>query len=93
VLSTQQQVGAYATHALILSRPGSVGGTLDAVAGGKPVKGSHIEDLHKVYPNVFSKETLLSPKELARFHGHPSLLAGLDYQVCLCVHRTHFPSG
>jgi hypothetical protein len=51
------------------------------LAGGKPVKGSRIEDLHAIYPNVFSKDTLLSEKELARFQGHPSLLAGLDYQV------------
>jgi len=34
-----------------------------------------------VYPNVFSKETLLSDKELAKLNGRPSLLAGLDYQV------------
>ncbi|XP_057973778.1 O-fucosyltransferase 10-like isoform X1 [Malania oleifera] len=43
----------------------------------------HLAPLRKMFPLIFTKESLTSTYELAHFEGHSSRLAALDYAVCL----------
>ncbi|XP_065847048.1 O-fucosyltransferase 10-like [Euphorbia lathyris] len=43
----------------------------------------HLAPLLKMFPLLYSKESLATPDELAPFEGYSSRLAALDYTVCL----------
>ncbi|CAK9273231.1 unnamed protein product [Sphagnum jensenii] len=42
-----------------------------------------MEPLHRMFPYLETKQTLLSPEEYAPFEGYSSRLAAIDYTVCL----------
>lgn len=43
----------------------------------------HLAPLLKMFPYLYTKESLATPDELAPFKGYSSRLAALDYTVCL----------
>ncbi|KAL2317765.1 hypothetical protein Fmac_031641 [Flemingia macrophylla] len=43
----------------------------------------YLAPLIKMFPNLYTKESLATPDELAPFMGYSSQLAALDYTVCL----------
>ncbi|WCJ44599.1 O-fucosyltransferase family protein [Euphorbia peplus] len=43
----------------------------------------HLAPLLKMFPLLYTKESLATPDELAPFEGYSSRLAALDYTVCL----------
>ncbi|GAY41731.1 hypothetical protein CUMW_061700 [Citrus unshiu] len=57
----------------------------------------HLASLLKMFPLVYTKESLATPDELAPFEGYSSRLAALDYTVCLfsevfvTTHGGNFP--
>ncbi|KAJ6730441.1 hypothetical protein OIU85_021255 [Salix viminalis] len=68
------------------------------LASGKLYKGEqHLAPLLKMFPLLYSKESLATSDELAPFQGYSSRLAALDYTVCLfsevfaTTHGGNFP--
>ncbi|KAG5250900.1 O-fucosyltransferase [Salix suchowensis] len=68
------------------------------LASGKIYKGEqHLAPLLKMFPLLYSKESLATSDELAPFQGYSSRLAALDYTVCLfsevfaTTHGGNFP--
>ncbi|XP_011027599.1 PREDICTED: uncharacterized protein At1g04910-like isoform X1 [Populus euphratica] len=54
------------------------------LASGKIYKGEqHLAPLLKMFPLLYTKESLATSDELAPFQGYSSRLAALDYTVCL----------
>lgn len=53
-------------------------------AGGQPFGGQKaLQPLKKQYPNLFNKWDLAKPGELHGIKSKPSIMAALDYIVCL----------
>lgn len=53
-------------------------------AGGEPLgKDLALQPLKKNFPSLFNKENLATPEELEPFKKKASILAAIDYLVCL----------
>ncbi|CAH9055427.1 unnamed protein product, partial [Cuscuta europaea] len=69
--------------ALVLASLGFKGETYIYLAGSNIYGGeSRMKPLTSLYPNLVTKENLLSPSELAPFQNHSSQLAALDFIAC-----------
>ncbi|CAM8907767.1 unnamed protein product [Rhodiola kirilowii] len=69
--------------ALFLAALGYEHGTYIYVAGSSIYGGiSRMQSLHNLYPNVVTKEDLLTPSELAPFRNFSSQLAALEFIAC-----------
>ncbi|CAH9076586.1 unnamed protein product, partial [Cuscuta epithymum] len=69
--------------ALVLASLGFKGETYIYLAGSNIYGGeSRMKPLTSLYPNLVTKENLLSPSELAPFRNHSSQLAALDFIAC-----------
>ncbi|KAG2265806.1 hypothetical protein Bca52824_072885 [Brassica carinata] len=68
---------------LVLSGLGFKRGAYIYLAGSQIYEGSsRMLPLTTLYPNLVTKETLLTPQELAPFKNFPSQLAALDFIAC-----------
>ncbi|KAK7302962.1 hypothetical protein RJT34_13859 [Clitoria ternatea] len=69
--------------ALVLAGVGFKRGTYIYLAGSQIYGGnSRMEPFTRLYPNVITKEILLTPNELAPFRNFSSQLAALDFIAC-----------
>ncbi|KAK8552253.1 hypothetical protein V6N13_120663 [Hibiscus sabdariffa] len=69
---------------LMLSGMGFDNTTAIYIASGKIYQAEkHLAPLRKMFPLLYTKESLATPEELAPFEGYSSRLAALDYTVSL----------
>ncbi|KAG6655578.1 hypothetical protein CIPAW_05G226900 [Carya illinoinensis] len=69
---------------MMLRGMGFCNGTSIYLASGKIYQAErHLAPLLKMFPHLHTKESLVTPDELAPFKGYSSRLAALDYMVCL----------
>jgi GDP-fucose protein O-fucosyltransferase len=68
----------------VLKGLGALSSTRIYWAGGEPFGGSHaLQPLRSQYPKLFNKWNLAEAGELESLKRKPSILAAIDYEVCL----------